>query len=390
MTTVSKVDICIVGGGMVGSCAAIALSRLGYKVTLIEYQQPSAYDSSQSPDLRVSALNHFSLAQLTELNVWSHITSMRYRDYDQLDVWESEKQLTSFDAVTLNKKKLGAFVENRIIQLAALKEIEKHHCRNINVMFDKCVIDVNVTAGFVKLDDGSTIQAEIIVGADGANSIVRRSAGIGTTGWDYSQQANLISVELSESFKDCTWQRFTDTGPIAFLPMHERNASLVWYADNHQSGLIQKATNADLQDMIRAHFPTRLAAFKVLDKSGFALTRMHVNQYFKQKAVLIGDAAHTINPLAGQGVNLGFKDMAALCEGIKRHGIKEKQELAFGYYCKQRRRHNLLMMSAMDGIYTVFKNPSKPVRLLRNIGLNIAHNSGPLKRYALKYATGLI
>lgn len=383
-------DVCIVGGGMVGATAAIGFAKLGLDVVVLERSKPEAFDVKQAPDLRVSALNHFSLNLLEKYDIWERVEKMRFRDYEQLDAWESTGHLTSFKASEIGETRLGSFVENRILQLAIVDVIETGYRDSIRIIYGHRVVHIDHVQSEIKLENGYQIQCKLLVGADGAQSLVRKSAGIGDTGWDYTQSASLITIKSKEPFENCTWQQFTPQGPLAFLPMHQNYACLVWYGDKSKTAEIKGASSEELTNMIGLTFPSRLSAFEVLDRGSFPLRRMHANTYFQNKTVLIGDAAHTINPLAGQGVNLGFRDVGALIESIKNNGLELKQiEKALSEYSSKRRLQNLAMMSAMDAIYHTFSNENWVLKKLRNIGLSAADKAGPLKITALKYAVGI-
>lgn len=383
-----KTDYCILGGGMIGSTIAIGLSSLGYKVIVIEANKPVPYESSVLPDLRVSALNRYTQKLLERYGVWDKVEKMRCKQYKRLSVWEDINQPLHFEADEIGESYLGYFVENRILQLALLETIAKEHSHNISVMYAQAT-HIDVEKAWLSLNNSSTIQAATLVGADGGNSQLRQAANIGSTGWQYAQQANVILVKMAANFEAATWQQFTPQGPIAFLPLFDGYANLVWYADPATSEQIKNASHTDIKKRILQHFPSILGEFDVLDKTGFPLRRMHANKYWRSNAVLVGDAAHQINPLAGQGVNLGFKDVDALVESIKLNPITDVNKEALVNYERARRHSNLTMMSAMDVFYQTFSNDLSPIKTLRNIGLNIANAAGPFKQKALKYAMGI-
>jgi 2-octaprenyl-3-methyl-6-methoxy-1,4-benzoquinol hydroxylase len=380
-------DICVVGAGMVGAASACAFAKNGYKVAVIEPYMPEPFETQQAPDLRVSALNKHSLDLLSDLHALENIEKMRFRRYDSLQVWENELARTSFSAQDIGESQLGIFAENRIIQLALLQSIEDNFAGNIT-MFNAKAERIQTQSAELALESNELIQAKLIVGADGANSQVREAANIGQTGWDYAQRANLILINMHNKIADTTWQQFTPNGPLALLPMHDNYACLVWYASSEQSESIQSMSFEELKVAIVDTFPSQLEEFDVVEKAGFPLTRMHANHYWKDKAVLVGDAAHTINPLAGQGVNLGFKDVAALSESLKKASIDDLRH-ALTTYEHKRRAQNLLMMSSMDALYATFSNDIGPLKLLRNLALGAAERAGPLKNMALKYAMGI-
>ena len=242
------------------------------------------------------------------------------------------------------------------------------------------------------LADGRQWLPRLLAGADGAQSRVRAQAGIGLSGWQYRQSCLLVTVKTAAPQQDTTWQRFYPSGPRAFLPLYGQHGSLVWYDKPARIKQLSALPNAQLHKAISQAFPARLGEFEVLDKGAFALVRRHAQQYVLPGLALLGDAAHTINPLAGQGVNLGFKDVQALLEVLD-SAVSHQEEISSlavlrRYECR-RRPDNLLMQSGMDLFYGLFSNDLPPLRMLRNVGLMVADKSGVLKRQALRYALGL-
>ena len=235
-----------------------------------------------------------------------------------------------------------------------------------------------------------------MIGADGAASQVRQSANIGVSGWQYRQQAMGITIEMTNPVDAITWQEFTPEGPKAFLPMFDNYASLVWYDSPDELKRLSTLNAAQLKQAIIEAFPSELIKdgndFTVIDKATFPLTRAHASRYVTDSVILVGDAAHTINPLAGQGVNLGFRDVETLLavtgDGIDLTSLAFKSCLITSYE-KPRQRDNGLMMSAMDGFYGLFSNDIGPIKWLRNQLLSVAQHFEPAKREVLKYAIGM-
>tara|TARA_R110000751_G_scaffold55346_5_gene118824 strand:- start:8783 stop:9961 length:1179 start_codon:yes stop_codon:yes gene_type:complete len=390
-------DFCVVGGGMVGSAMALGLANMGFKVAIIEPNMPAAFEPEQPPDMRVSAISLTSEKLLQELGAWSEIKNMRLCPYKRLSVWDKPSCRTDFNCTEIEQPHLGHIIENRLVQLGLYTVIET----NSKVVFYKKLKVTEIAAvdsARVTLEDGQVIQAKMLIGADGGHSAVRDAANIGVQGWQYSQQALGIQIKTTDSQQDITWQQFTPEGPMAFLPLYNGFASLVWYHSAADIRHLKSFSKAKLKQHILQHFPADLVDFEVIDMASFPLTRMHANQYFKGNTVLIGDAAHTINPLAGQGVNLGFKDVAALLSVIREELTKHEhatvlQPSHFSQWLNQyqvaRRRDNLIMMSAMDLLYSTFSNEHLPLKLLRNLGLKLANHAGPIKHNAMKYAMGL-
>lgn len=389
------VDFCINGGGMVGAALALGLAQQQYNVVVIEPFLPKPFSESDGPDLRVSAISDASVTLLEALGAWQHIRAMRVKPYTGLSVWDEPQHRTDFTAQSIDVPQLGYFVENRLLQLGCLQALEDFE--NVTVITGQKVkrIALEQTAT-ITLDDDTSIEAQWLVGADGANSQVRQAAGIGTNGWQYAQQAMGITVEMQKPVDAITWQQFTPSGPKAFLPMFGNYASLVWYDSVDELTRLKSLNNMQLTQEIMSAFPQELTlnnnTFTVVDKAVFPLTRSHANSYIKGCSVILGDAAHTINPLAGQGVNLGFKDIEAfLSVTAKRMPLHSD---AFMIALKQdferpRKRDNLIMMTAMDGFYTLFSNDVAPIKWIRNQLLSVAQRIEPAKKEVLKYAIGM-
>ena len=390
-------DFCVVGGGMVGSAMALGLAKFGFKVAIIEPCMPVPFEPQQPPDMRVSAISLTSQTLLQDLGVWAEIQNMRLCPYKRLSVWDKPSCRTDFDCSAIEQPHLGHIIENRLVQLGLHTVIGT----DPQVVFYKGLKVTNITSTDVSnitLEDGQIIAAKMLIGADGGHSAVRDAANIGVQGWQYAQQALGIQIKTYEVQQDITWQQFTPEGPMAFLPLYDGFASLVWYHSAADIQHLKSLSKAKLKQHIVQHFPADLVDFEVLDVASFPLTRMHANQYFKGNTVVIGDAAHTINPLAGQGVNLGFKDVAALLSVIRdelatndRSAVLQPSH--YNHWLQQyqvaRRRDNLVMMSAMDLLYSTFSNNNMPLKLLRNLGLKLANHAGPIKNNAMKYAMGL-
>ena len=397
------VDFCINGGGMVGAALALGLAQQQFKVAVIEPYLPVPFNPEDGPDLRVSAISEASVTLLKALGAWDHIAAMRVKPYTGLSVWDHPSHRTDFTAQSIDMPQLGFFVENRLLQLGCHEALKQYE--NVELISDHTVQDIQLAnSATVKLSSGKTIEAKWLIGADGANSQVRKAAGIGTTGWQYAQQAMGITIKMEKPVEPLTWQQFTSSGPKAFLPMFDNYASLVWYDSPDELKRIKSLKASQLESEILKTFPDELTkndnGFSIVDKAVFPLTRSHANHYVKGCCVLIGDAAHTINPLAGQGVNLGFKDIEALLSVTAKVNsnhitgelsLTDKRflQMLTNDYERPRKRDNLVMMSAMDGFYTLFSNDIAPIKWIRNQLLSVAQRIEPAKQQVLKYAIGL-
>jgi 3-demethoxyubiquinol 3-hydroxylase len=389
-------DCIVVGGGMVGAASALSLAELGLTVAVVEQKKTTDFTVDQPFDLRVSAISLASEHLLTQLDAWPKIVAARRCAYSRLGVWEETLAYTEFNAKSIGQSHLGHIIENRLIQLALWEKLTSHNnvtlfCPDKLLSFEQTndAIDVALSSG--------QLTTKLLIGADGANSQVRALANIGLTGWDYQQSAMLINVETAHAQENITWQQFYPSGPVAMLPLAGKSelggyASLVWYHHRDEIKRLSLLSNQALQDEVLQHFPKRLGNIKVLDKAAFPLTRRHANHYQKNRVLLLGDAAHTINPMAGQGVNLGFKDVKALhaviATAIAAGKCWHDPDVLSGYE-KARRKDNLLMMSMMDMLSQAFSHPSPLVKIARNTGLFLANNISSLKKKALAYACGV-
>jgi 2-octaprenyl-3-methyl-6-methoxy-1,4-benzoquinol hydroxylase len=384
-------EVAIVGGGMVGGALALGLAQQGFAVTVIDKQTPAPFDASAPPDVRISAISAASVELLRGLGVWESIEAMRCHPYRQLETWEWENAHVLFDASELKLPLLGYMVENSVLQYALWQALQAHPQVTLSTetLSGREASEGSQTLSF---ENGDTLTAQLLIGADGANSWVRQSAGIGIHAWQYDQSCMLISVECEQEAGESTWQHFTPNGPHAFLPLYDRWASLVWYDKPARIRQLQTLSMTQLEQEIARNFPPRLGRVKAVSVASFPLVRRHALQYVQPGLALVGDAAHTIHPLAGQGVNLGYRDVDALLDVLSRarsHGEAWASREVLQRYQTRRRADNFIMQSGMDLFYAGFSNDLGPLRVLRNIGLMAAERAGGLKRQALKYALGL-
>lgn len=383
-------DVLIVGGGMVGASVALKLSRAGLQVGLIEKQQVTAFDPQSAIDLRVSAINRRSEQWLTELGAWSLLEQWRLCPYKRLQAFEANQSGLTFHADEVGLSHLGHIIENNLIQQALWANFPaqlQQYCPATVTGFEQQVDYASVhTAEFGKLD------ARLVIAADGGQSQLRQLAQIGVSGWQYQQSCLIVTVNTEFEQQDITWQQFNESGPRAFLPLPGKQGSLVWYDHHHKIKQLAALSKAALAEQIQQAFPAQLGTITVEQVGSFPLARVHAKDYSKGRLVLVGDAAHSINPLAGQGVNLGFADAILLCKLLEQ-AFEQGTDLAapqgLTSYQTTRQRENALMMSAMDLFYQSFSSSLAPVRLLRQFGLAAADKAGPLKRWVSRYAVGV-
>ncbi|WP_049007962.1 3-demethoxyubiquinol 3-hydroxylase [Enterobacter cloacae] len=390
--TLQQTEIAVVGGGMVGGALALGLAQQGFEVTVIEQAAPATFDLTAKPDVRISAISAASVDLLRGLGVWDAVLMMRAHPYSRLETWEWENAHVAFDAAELKLPRLGYMVENNVLQRALWQALEAHPKVTLRVPSSLKALHRHDNGYRLTLDNDDELAVKLVVGADGANSQVREMAGIGVHAWQYQQSCMLITVQCENAPGESTWQHFTPNGPHAFLPLFDNWASLVWYDKPARIRQLQGLSMAQLQDEIMRHFPSRLGYVTPVAAGAFPLTRRHALQYAREGLALVGDAAHTIHPLAGQGVNLGYRDVDALLDVLgsaRGHAEDWSSHQVLKRYQTRRMADNFIMQSGMDLFYAGFSNDVGPVRILRNIGLMAAERAGGLKHQALKYALGL-
>lgn len=384
----AKRKVLVVGGGMVGALSALLLAKQGHEIHLVEKHPCITPDEDSAFDLRVSAFSAQSQKLLALAGVWQMLPQSRICAYQQLQTWELGCDKLCFDSQEIGLDALGYFAENRMIQSVLWQSLKT--LKNVTFYEQREVTQItNSGAGVsVCLDNQQQIAADLLIACDGANSSVRQLLNIGISAWDYRQKCMLINIKTDSVEQNCTWQEFRESGPCAFLPLAGNNASLVWYHSPQKINQLQSLSNRQLKQAIIEEFPHLPFDFSVEDKGAFPLTRRHANDYYQGCCVLLGDAAHTINPLAGQGVNLGFKDVECLVKLLKNNPDQPIPELLKRYQ-KKRKPANLLMQSAMDLFYKGSKSELSGVRLLRKGVLYLAQHSGELKNRVMRYAMGL-
>ncbi len=385
-------DVIICGGGMTGAAMALCLANLKLNVALLESSLPQPFSKKQRFDLRVSALSAQTVLLLKTLDVWEEILEMRCHAYRRLRVWENPRYGDAiFNAENIEQSQLGFIAENRIVQLALWKKIKTKeqistYCsttwRQLKYSGDKILVD---------LQNGEQIAGDLIIGADGAQSGVRREFQITSSFYKYGQSCLVASVRANEAEKDITWQRFSKTGPQAFLPLSKDYASIVWYNQTEQINKLVQFNERDLALKIMESFPKELGAVEVIQKGCFPLHKSHASNYIKPRLALIGDSAHTINPLAGQGANLGFQDVICLNNVINTaliNGEDWSSQAVLKRYEIKRKIFNSIMMNAIDIIYHSFSNDVMPIRFIRNKIMSFA-NFPIINNSIMRYATGL-
>lgn len=389
----NKVEVAIVGGGMVGAAAALKLLQAGFSVALVEAFVPKKPLDNTERSYRVSALTRISECFLAELNVWEDI-SKQACPYSSMEVWDATGSgKIQFSAEELSEKDLGHIVENRVIQQALWARLETFE--NLSLYAPDTIESVQIgELQQLSLSSGERIDAELIIAADGAHSKLRDMLNIGVRAWHYDQHAIVATVETEQAHCYTAWQRFMPDGPLAFLPLPETSrVSIVWSTTpEHAQSLMSLDEDIFCQQLTQASDAVLGKVTHCGERAVFPLRAMHAHQYVRQGFALIGDAAHTIHPLAGQGVNLGFKDAMAICNTLV---IAKKNQRALGsmsvlrQYERARKADNVAMQMSMDGFKRLFSNNNPLLSLVRNSGLTLTNRAGILKRQLVRHAMGL-
>lgn len=391
----SDYDIIISGAGMVGSAAAVAFGQRGLRVAIIEARMPGGDLNDGHIDLRVSAVSRASQALLQRLGAWERIDAGTISPYREMRVWDSvvppeSADVVHFDAAEIGEPELGFIIENRRIQQAL------HRCLDSLssvVLFTPCrveSIDQRDDGIAVRLDDGRRVSARLLIGADGARSHTRELAGIDTRGWSYEQKAVVTHITTSNEHRETAYQRFLADGPIALLPLYDGRSSIVWsttpeHAD-HLLTLEQEPFNRAVEDATDAV----LGMVTLSDRrAAFPLQLLHSVDYVRPNIVLVGDAAHAVHPLAGQGVNLGFADVAKLRDVARDVAAAELGDLSvLRRYERERKSENLLMMGSLDALNRLFRAEQPLVGRARQVGMSLFNRLTPLKQAVIRRAMG--
>ncbi len=399
-------DIVIVGAGLVGAALALALQQTGFRCILIDHQTRAQLAPAETPafgvdafEPRVSAITPASQALLERVGAWQHLPASRYCAYRRMQVWdELGSGEIEFDAPSLYRDALGYIIENRTLVAALHRQLDE-------AASVQCLLGVSVRqlqrlgAGYrLQLSDGHSVQAQVLVAADGAHSRIRQWAGIPVREWDYEHSAVVATVATQLPHQGCARQRFTERGPIALLPLQDSKdsqsyCSLVWSTMPEHAAQLMQMSDGDFVQALGEQTEFTLGEIQaVSQRHCLPLRQRHAKRYVDGGVVLVGDAAHTIHPLAGQGVNLGFKDIAALAkvwQDCAMKGLPVDDALALKRYQRERMGDNLLMMGVMEGFKRLFGETDPLARWARNMGLSWVNRNPMLKQQIVRQAMGL-
>ena len=414
MSRRGDLDAIVVGAGASGGALALALARDGFSVALVEAREPAPWRATDEVDLRVVALAPDARALFADLDVWTAIESSRVSPYRRMRVWDAlAPGELAFDAAERGESALGWIVENKLIQQAlwqALKtmdDVDQGHgaarsgidaaSAKSGVLRIFCPaeitdIDPGADAVTAALTDGTRLRARVLVAAEGAQSSVRQRLGIGFDGRDYGARAVVAHVATERAHENTAWQRFMPGGPLAFLPLADGRSSIVWSLPDEEAARMLALGDDAFRAELGAASDFRLGAITATTKrAAFPLRLRLAERYVAGRCVLMGDAAHVVHPLAGQGMNLGLRDVACL-----RHVLRDARERGSDIgaahvlrrYERERRSENALAAHALDAIERVFGSANPAVAMGHGFALSAAGRLAPFREVMMAVASG--
>ncbi len=397
-----RADVAIVGGGVVGAACALALSQQGLQVTLIESAEPPAW-SATTPDLRVYAFAPDNAALFASLGVWAPIATARAHPYRRMRVWDAAGgDELCFDADAFAVTQLGWIVEHALLQDRLWEALRGS---NVTLRCPARVValaqdDPDVADGGVRLelDDDLRVEARIAIAADGGRSTLRDLAGIATRTEDYAQRGVVAYIATEHAHEDTAWQRFLPTGPLAFLPCAPwpeaaNVSSIVWTLPDDEAARVVALDDAMFAEALTRAFAGRLGACRPLTpRIAFPLRRQLADAYVAGRVLAMGDAAHVVHPLAGQGVNLGLRDVSALRDAVADAQSRKVDWSAphrLQRWARARRSDATASAHAFSLINRVFSNDALAPTLLRGHALGLVSRLAPLNRALWRHAAGV-
>ncbi|NKB56195.1 MAG: FAD-binding protein [Alphaproteobacteria bacterium] len=393
-----QVDVLVAGGGMVGLTMGLALAKGGLSVAVIE-RQPVSTLRDAAFDGRTSAIAYGSANVFEGIGVWRRLEEcaqpIRHIRIADGTLMEGPSSLfLHYDHQDVGDHPLGYILENRDIRDALLLEAAEVSALHLLAPADVASAERGGSGATVHLTDGRLIGARLVIGADGRDSPLRKAADIRTTELKYSQTAIVCTVAHARPHDGVAVELFLPSGPFAMLPMTGQRSNVVW---TEQAELAQQMFALDddafLEELHR-RFGDWLGDIEIEGpRFGFPLGLLHAERYTDRRLALIGDAAHVIHPIAGQGFNMGLRDVAALAESVvdaHRLGLDIGEGPVLARYERWRRFDNVLMATAMDGLNRLFSNDIGPIRLARDLGLAAVNRMPPLKRFFMRHAMGVV
>lgn len=396
-----SLDAVVAGGGVVGAAAALMLAREGLQVALVDPKHPPAW-TRESCDLRVYACAPGSVQLLEQLGAWQQVLTSRVQPYRRMQVWDAAGgEPLVFDADALGHPQLGWIVEHALLVDALWKALPAAGVR-VHCAARIEALEQSDTGVRLRLDDGVQLDARFAIAADGAGSALRGLAGIGSSRRDYQQQGVVAFVASGVPHRQTCWQRFLPGGPVALLPFADdaaspglqgRVGSIVWTMPDADATRVGTLDDEAFASELGAAFAGELGAMRLLSqRASFPLQRQLAETFVSGRVLLVGDAAHVVHPLAGQGVNLGLRDVAALRD-LVRDARARKVDIAAPHrlarWARVRRSESAVNAHAFEAINRVYSNDALWPTLLRGHALGLANRLPPLSRALWRHAAGI-
>jgi len=399
----NELDAIVVGAGAVGGALALALARDGFEVAVVEARVPGAWHVDDEMDLRVVALAPDARDLLCDLDVWPSIACARIGPYRYMRVWDAlapgELRL---DAAARGEAALGWIVENTLIRHALWQALSSAGERRIegatashvhlHCPAEVAAIEDSGEGVTATLDDGTRLRARLLVAAEGAQSPVRARLGIGFEGRDYGQRAVVAHVATARPHEDTAWQRFQPGGPLAFLPLADGRCSIVWSLPDDEAARVLALDDDAFRAELGCAFDFRLGTITAATpRAAFPLRLRRAERYVAGRCVLAGDAAHVVHPLAGQGMNLGLRDVTCLRRVLREartNGTDIGAAHVLRRYERERRSENALAAQGLDAIERIYGSRLAPLALLRGAALEAAGRIAPVRRLLADAAAG--
>jgi len=388
------IDVAVVGGGMVGAAAALALARAGFATALVEARAPTPWRAEDEVDLRVVGLAPSSIALLDNLDVWTSIRERRAASYARMHVWDARTgAAVDFDAAADGRAWLGWIAENNLVQWTLWQALEAAGVQRLcpaqvtgyEAREDRVVLELE--AG-----EAASLSARLLVAADGAGSPLRKLAGLDTHGHDYGQRGVVAHVTTERPHQHTAWQRFLPAGPLALLPLADGRSSIVWSLPEAEARRVLALDDAAFCAELGVASDFRLGpVLATTGRAAFPLRLQLADRYQAERLVLLGDAAHVVHPLAGQGVNLGLRDVAELRDTLvaaREAGRDIAAPHVLRRYARRRRSADTLDAWSFDALGRIYAWQALPLVAARALGVRLVDRLAPLKRRLAAHAAG--
>ncbi len=381
-------DVLIVGGGIVGLTAALAMAQRNYTVAVIDAGALKVNNSGV--DSRVYAINKASQTLLLELRVWQHLDSSRVSPYNKMHVWDGVNGASiDFDSRSIAAPNLGAIIEESVLKQALLQQILAESTISL---FPHCSVnEVHSSAFGVKISSQNDVwSGQLLMIADGANSPTRQKLNVELTSWPYHQQALVATVKTEKPHQHTASQVFNPDGPLAFLPLSDpHQCSIVWSTDPERAQRLMDLDEEEFNKELTHAFAEHLGQVTVMStRHQFPLQMRHVKHYTGNRWLLLGDAAHTIHPLAGLGLNVGLADVRCWLQLLDASNGVLPSRKTLSVYQRERKSAVWQIILLMEGFKLLFGYSWTPIATLRGLGLRICNGITPLKRLFIQHASG--